>query len=68
MIATFQFFGTANGQQVEFTKQYNTRHLQQEPRLGWKLKNVSAFDSDGKEFQLSALRGKYSVLVFGCLT
>ena len=38
------------------------------PRVGTLLPNVSAFDEEGKQFELSELRGEYSVLVFGCLT
>ena len=38
------------------------------PKVGDALPDVVAFDADGKEFSLKALRGHYSVLVFGCLT
>lgn len=55
-------------QRMEFDVQYNSMHENQDPKVGTKLKNVQAFDSEGNEFELSALKGKYSVLVFGCLT
>ena len=32
------------------------------------MPEVSAFDSEGKPFQLSSTRGKHTVIVFGCLT
>lgn len=38
------------------------------PKIGDSLPEVSAFDADGKEFNLSSLKGHYTVLVFGCLT
>ena len=38
------------------------------PKIGDSLPEVSAFDAEGKEFNLSSLKGHYTVLVFGCLT
>ena len=38
------------------------------PAVGSVLPDVTVYDEDGKEFSTKALRGHYSVLVFGCLT
>lgn len=38
------------------------------PGVGEPLPEVAVVDADGREFQLRSLRGKYTVLVFGCLT
>ena len=36
--------------------------------LGMDVPEVSVLDENGKDFSLKSLRGKYVVLVFGCLT
>jgi|TARA_B100000700_G_scaffold35885_1_gene34996 cytochrome oxidase Cu insertion factor (SCO1/SenC/PrrC family) len=36
--------------------------------LGSQLPEVSVFDEQGKPFSTRQLSGKYTVLVFGCLT
>ena len=38
------------------------------PGIGEPLPEVTVVDADGRELQLRSLRGKYTVLVFGCLT
>ncbi len=38
------------------------------PEVGQPLPDMTVYDSQGKEFKLSSLKGDYSVLVFGCLT
>ena len=38
------------------------------PVLGQSLPDLWVYDAQGKEFNLSSLKGNYSVLVFGCLT
>ena len=37
-------------------------------KVGSPMPEVTVFDEDGKPFETAALKGKYSVLVFGCLT
>ena len=54
--------------QQEWTERYDARFLKQDPQVGATMPEVSAFDSEGKPFQLSSTRGKYTVIVFGCLT
>lgn len=38
------------------------------PKVGDELPDVTVYDADGKEFKLRSLKGRYTVLVFGCLT
>ena len=38
------------------------------PRIGAELPDVSGYLADGTEISLQSLRGKHTVLVFGCLT
>jgi collagen type III alpha len=38
------------------------------PAVGQSLPDLRVYDAQGREFQLSSLKGNYSVLVFGCLT
>ena len=37
-------------------------------KIGSPLPDISIFDADGNAFEMSSLRGKHTVLVFGCLT
>jgi Ca2+-binding EF-hand superfamily protein len=37
-------------------------------KVGSILPDISIYDADGKRFEMSRLKGTYSVLVFGCLT
>ena len=37
-------------------------------KVGSSLPDLSIFDANGKAFKTSSLKGKYAVLVFGCLT
>jgi hypothetical protein len=41
---------------------------QRSPAVGSPLPELSLLDANGAKFPMSALRGHYSVLVFGCLT
>lgn len=38
------------------------------PEIGEELPDVTALDENGQKISLRSLRGKYTVLVFGCLT
>ena len=38
------------------------------PAVGSSLPDVTGWDADGNPFELTRLRGKYTVIVFGCLT
>ena len=61
---------TANSSQpiVEFTENFDKRFLKRDPKIGAKLANVNAFDEKGNPLELDSTRGKYTVIVFGCLT
>lgn len=53
---------------AEFTDTYNKRFLDRKPRIGKTIDGLMAFGEDGKEFDFDALRGKFTVINFGCLT
>ena len=38
------------------------------PAIGAKLPDVTALDENGNEISLRSMRGRHTVLVFGCLT
>ncbi|MDA7978954.1 MAG: hypothetical protein MPJ50_09320 [Pirellulales bacterium] len=57
-----------SAQVVEFDKMYNQRYAGQKPQEGETIPNVDVFAADGQPFALESTRGKYTVLVFGCLT
>ena len=57
-----------DGQRPEFVDKYNKRHATQNPLVGDAISHVDVFDAQGKQFSTKNLDGKYSVLVFGCLT
>ncbi len=60
--------GAGEEEPLEFTTRYDRRHLDRDPKIGAALPDVEAFDEDGQPFLLAGTRGKYTVLVFGCLT
>ena len=53
---------------VEFAEQYDARFAKRDPKLGTVVDDVLAYDENGDEFELSQTKGKYTVIVFGCLT
>lgn len=65
------FQENANGQQdgvIEFADKYEQMFAKREPLMGSVIEGVSAYDEKGNPFDLESTRGKYTVLVFGCLT
>ena len=46
----------------------NRRFEARGPAVGEMVPDVSFFDADGNKLSLHSLKGKYTVLVFGCLT
>ncbi len=44
------------------------RFEKEAPKVGQALPEVTAFDEKGQPFRLGQLKGRYTVLVFGCLT
>ena len=57
---------TRNGQGAK--QQVADRFDRTAPRIGEPLPDLAAFDARGNPVRLSQLRGKYTVLTFGCLT
>jgi len=60
--------GLAKGNAKEWTAQYDQRFKKQNPLLGQTAPEADCYDESGEPFRLSKIRGKYAVLVFGCLT
>ena len=60
--------GNAQPQTREWTARYDQRFLERAPLLNKAVPDVSVFDEQGNTFSLSRTQGKYTVLVFGCLT
>ncbi len=56
------------GQVPEFADIYNQQYSAEKPHVGETIPNVKLFDAEGNPFELASTRGKYTVLVFGCLT
>jgi hypothetical protein len=52
----------------EFADIYNERFAPKKPVVGDTIENLIAFDEDGNELDFADLRGKYTVINFGCLT
>ena len=57
----------AQGSQ-EFVDSSNRRYLNRDPKIGSLVPDIQAWDATGNEFQLGSTRGKYTVIIFGCLT
>ncbi len=46
----------------------NTEFMEQPPRIGELIPDVTGYDEQGNEFSLRDLKGQHTVLVCGCLT
>lgn len=54
---------------TEFADIFNARFLPQDPKVGTVVPGeLQAFDEKGDELKFEDLRGKYTVINFGCLT
>lgn len=53
---------------MEFADEFNLRFSKQKPLVGDTIGDLVAFDENGEELDFASLRGKYTVLNFGCLT
>ncbi len=42
--------------------------VKKSPTIGDAFPDLTVYTADGKEFKTTQLRGKYTVLAFGCLT
>lgn len=59
---------TRRGQSGSARSRLNRRFSESGPAVGEMLPNLSAYDADRHPFSLRSVRGRYTVLVFGCLT
>lgn len=57
----------ANAQKPEFETSYNERFLNRNNLIG-KKPDIELFDAQGRPFSFASAEGKYTVVVFGCLT
>lgn len=48
--------------------QLRQRFEKEAPQVGQPLPDLEGFDEKGRPFRLGQLKGRYTVLVFGCLT
>lgn len=56
-------------QNMEFVDRFNKQFEGRAPKVGAQmLEELTAFDGAGKEFKFESLKGKHTVIVFGCLT
>ena len=53
---------------MEFAETFNRRYLTKNPLVGDPIGSLGAFDELGNEFDFNDLKGKYTVINFGCLT
>lgn len=54
---------------VEFAERYEALFAKRDPKLEATIAaDLAAFDGSGKPFKFQQARGKYAVIVFGCLT
>ena len=54
--------------QTEFVERMDREFLTRKPLIGEFVEDVEFFDEDGNAMRLGSTRGKYTVLIFGCLT
>lgn len=53
---------------VEFAEKYDLRYSKKKPLVGDSIGKLVAFDEFGNKLDFETLKGKYTVLNFGCLT
>ncbi len=53
---------------VEFADEFNLRFSKRKPLVGEPIGDLIALDENGDGFDFSSLKGKYTVINFGCLT
>lgn len=74
MLATVGIFGFAMssdlpGQPTEWAEKFNQRFERRPPlRDAQVFDGLTAFDEQGEKLDFESLKGKHTVIVFGCLT
>ena len=53
---------------MQWTEVYDKMFVERTPLIGEFAPSAKAFDEHGEKFKMSSLEGKYTVIVFGCLT
>jgi len=61
-------FAQPGAPENDFMQARRDRFEASTPAIGDPMPDLSAYDEDGARFELSSLKGSYTVLVFGCLT
>ena len=56
------------GNRADRMERSNQRFLEVDPKLGDPLPDVTGYHENRQPVSLSDLKGRYSVIVFGCLT
>lgn len=63
-----ELMAQATAAPMEFADEFNLRFSKRKPLVGEPIGDLVAFDENGDEFDFSLLKGKYTVVNFGCLT
>ncbi len=52
----------------EFADRFDKMYLNRDPKIGTIVEEIGGLAEDGQPFDMSRIKGKYTVFVFGCLT
>lgn len=66
--AVKQLIANAIPAPMEFVDEFNLQFSKRKPLVGDGIGDLVAFDENGDELDFASLKGKYTVLNFGCLT
>ena len=55
-------------QVIEFADRFERRFAVADPQINTMVEEFTAYDEDGEPFEMGQVRGKPTVMVFGCLT
>jgi len=67
-VAVKKIIANATPAPMEFVDEFNLQFSKRKPLVGDPIGDLVAFDEDGNELDFASLKGKYTVLNFGCLT
>ncbi len=67
-LSTFIFLADASQVQAQRLREREQEFMTAPPRVGDPLPSVTVYAANGQPFETSRLRGRYTVLTFGCLT
>ena len=66
-VAVKKIIANATPAPMEFVDEFNLQFSKRKPLVGDPIGDLVAFDEDGNELDFASLKGKYTVLNFGCL-